>query len=150
MPPSRVALRLGVEKQNLAGSEPSDNRKYRSIEIGPYCFACVADFRQPLHEHRQLDHSPRRSSRRNGNIVTPTLYLAISCCALRPIAKEMANAFIMVAQPPTDAGAGIDGDADVRGLGCGRFGSGAVRFHDVVPHRIPGLLDRARQLSGGT
>ena len=30
-----------------------------------------------------------------------------------------------------------DGGADVRRLGCGRIGPGAVRIHDVVPHHVP-------------
>ena len=36
------------------------------------------------------------------------------------------------------------GGADVRRLGCGGVGpgAGAFRFHDVVPHRVPRLLDR--------
>src|ERR1700689_5533348 len=38
---------------------------------------------------------------------------------------------------------------DVRGLGCRGVGPGAVRIHDVVPHRVSRLLDRTCQLSRG-
>src|ERR1700676_1838524 len=37
----------------------------------------------------------------------------------------------------------------VRELGCRKFGPGAVRVHDGVSHRIPGLLDRACKLPRG-
>src|SRR6202011_2912946 len=43
-----------------------------------------------------------------------------------------------------------DGWADVRGLGCRGIGPGAVRIHDVVPHRVSGVHDRACKLPRGT
>src|ERR1700744_6197129 len=36
---------------------------------------------------------------------------------------------------------------DVRKLGRGRIGAGAICFHDVVSYRVFGLFDRPRQLS---
>src|ERR1700722_6977298 len=43
----------------------------------------------------------------------------------------------------------MTGGGDVRGLGCRGVGPGAIRIHDVVPHRVSRLLDRTGQLSRG-